>query len=99
MIHNILILKKTGELIYSKSFGTEKWDDILTCGFISATFSFTENIFGASIHDIGLGPYQILFESLKNGELIIIAFIDKNDSIISIRKTLIELRDEISANC
>lgn len=93
MIHNILILRQSGENIYHKNFGETTWNETLTSGFISATFNFTQNTFGAEIQDIELGKFRVLFEAGNN--LILVVFFDKYDSIINVRETLIELKNTI----
>ncbi|MFX1278407.1 MAG: hypothetical protein ACFFA3_03270 [Promethearchaeota archaeon] len=93
MILAILILKRTGENICSRSYGPTKWDETLTSGFISATFDFTQKTFGTEIQDIELGPYRISFELTK--DFIIVAFYEKSDSIINIQEKLLELKDNI----
>jgi len=93
MILSILILKRTGENLCSRAFGTGKWSETLTSGFISATFNFTQKTFGTEINDIELGPYRLLFE-LTN-DIIIVAFYEKTDSIINVQKKLSELREII----
>lgn len=93
MILSILILKRTGENLCSRTFGTEKWSETLTSGFISATFNFTQQTFGSEINDIELGPYRLLFEPTE--DIIIVAFYEKTDSIINIKKKLNELKEII----
>ncbi|MFW9878723.1 MAG: hypothetical protein ACFFG0_37065, partial [Candidatus Thorarchaeota archaeon] len=93
MILAILILKRTGENICSRTYGTTKWNETLTSGFISATFDFTQKTFGTEIQDIELGPYRILFE--LTDDFIIVAFYEKSDSIINIQNKLIDLKQTI----
>jgi hypothetical protein len=93
MIHNILILRITGENLYHKNFSNTSWNETLTSGFISAAFNFTQNTFGACIQDMELGPYRLLFEQGDN--IILVVFFDKYDSIINVRETLIELKETI----
>lgn len=108
MIHNILILKRSGENLFSKSFAAEeqeeeviKWNDTLTSGFISAMFGFTQKTFQADINDVEVGPFRVLFESAgddeeDNTELIICAFFDRQDSIINVREKLSKLKKVVS---
>ncbi|MBN1802987.1 MAG: hypothetical protein JW891_15870 [Candidatus Lokiarchaeota archaeon] len=94
MIHSILILKKTGENIFSKTFGENAWNETLTSGFISAAFSFTQMSFKADIEEIELGPIRLFFEIGEN--FIVTAFFDKADSIINVRQRLRKIRDYIT---
>ncbi|MGV9199313.1 MAG: hypothetical protein ACOC44_09865 [Promethearchaeia archaeon] len=105
MIHNILVLRRSGENLFSKSFPAEehkeeviKWNDTLTSGFISAMFGFTQKTFKADINDVEIGPFRVLFESAgeNNSELIICAFFDRQDSIISVRERLLKLKEIIN---
>ena len=96
MIQTILVLKRSGENICSKTYGNTKWNETLTSGFISAAFNFTEKTFGSEIDDIELGPFKVLFE--VTDDVILVAFTDKTDSIINIREKLIEIRDIIYEN-
>jgi len=93
MIQTILILKKSGENICSKTYGNQSWSETLTSGFISAVFNFTQATFGENIQDMELGPYRILFEFTE--DIIIVAFFEKSDSIINIRERLIKLKNTI----
>jgi predicted regulator of Ras-like GTPase activity (Roadblock/LC7/MglB family) len=93
MIQTILVLKRTGENICSKTYGDAKWNETLTSGFISAAFNFTEKTFGSEIDDIELGPYKVLFE--VTDDIILVAFTEKSDSIINIREKLIEIKEII----
>ncbi|MFO8017670.1 MAG: hypothetical protein R6U96_03485 [Promethearchaeia archaeon] len=108
MIHNILILKRSGENLFGKGFPTEKheediikWNDTLTSGFISAMFGFTQKTFKADINDIEIGPFRVLFESAGESEedsddLILAAFFDRQDSIINVREKLLKLKKIIN---
>ncbi|MFW9824213.1 MAG: hypothetical protein ACFFE4_14815 [Candidatus Thorarchaeota archaeon] len=93
MILAILILKRTGENICSRIYGSTQWNETLTSGFISATFDFTQKTFGTEIQDIELGPYRILFE--LTDDFIVVAFYEKTDSIINIKKKLTGIRETV----
>lgn len=91
MILNVLILRKTGENICTRKYSSNKFEDTLTSGFISAAFNFTRESFGAEIKDIELGPYKIMFD--LQGELITAILFEHSDSIIHIQKILDEIKD------
>ncbi|MHA1527318.1 MAG: hypothetical protein ACTSQD_09815 [Promethearchaeota archaeon] len=93
MIHNILILRKSGENLYHKNFRNTSWNETLTSGFILDTFNFTQSTFGECLQDMELGPYRVLFE--QGDSIILVVFFDKYDSIINVRETLIELKETI----
>lgn len=88
-------MKKSGEPVFTKHYGEYKLDEVVTCGFLSATLSFTNSTFGANINDIEIGPYRIIFDTDKSIQFVVIALMDSSDSIISIRKKLIEIKNEI----
>lgn len=94
MLHYILILNKSSGLqIYSKYYGNQEFNEVLTSGFISAIYNFGKELFGGGLHDIELGPFRVLFESNRGDQIVIIALLDKSDSIINIRQRLVELND------
>lgn len=95
MIHSILILRRSGEKIYNRNYSEIAWNEILTSGFISALFNFTQELFKADIQDLELGPYRLLFESEKDENLIFAAIFDKIDSIINVKENLMNLKEEI----
>jgi hypothetical protein len=90
MILSILILKRTGENLCNRTFGTTEWSETLTSGFISAVINFSQKTFGSEINELELGPYRLMFEFTE--DIIIVAFFENTDSIINIRKKLRELK-------
>ncbi|MHA1300221.1 MAG: hypothetical protein ACTSO9_12440, partial [Candidatus Helarchaeota archaeon] len=64
-------------------------------GFFSAFFNFTQNLCGADVQDIELGPYRILFEIVEE-ELILVVIFDKSDSIINVQQKLMKIKDIVS---
>lgn len=97
MIHSVLILKRTGEKIFHHNFSKIAWNEILTSGFISAMFNFTQKLFKADIQDIEIGRFRLLFESKKEQDLIFMVIFDKVDSIIGIQEKLTELKKKVSS--
>ena len=95
MIYNILVIKKTGEHIFTQSFKEQYWNDDLVSGFISAAFMFSQTTFGANIDTIDVGPFRVLFE--PGDEFLSVAFFDQTDSIINIRQKLRKLNKIIEA--
>ncbi|MHA1280081.1 MAG: hypothetical protein ACTSQ8_23050 [Candidatus Helarchaeota archaeon] len=91
MIQTFLILKRTGENIYKKSFGFIDMDETVMSGFFSAFFTFTQSLCKADIQDIELGQYRILFDTVED-ELILCVIFDKADSIISVHHFLSNLK-------
>lgn len=98
MIHTILILKKeSGLKVWNKSYSEViNWDEYLTSGLISAILNFSQEIFGADVYDIELGPYKMLFDSESENSILVAVF-DKYDSIINISEKLGMLRKELES--
>ncbi|TXT63415.1 MAG: hypothetical protein BAJALOKI1v1_730013 [Promethearchaeota archaeon] len=98
MIHSILILKRSGEKIYHRNYSDIAWNEILTSGFVSAIFNFTQELFKADIQDIEIGRFKLLFESEREQDLIYTIIFDKIDSIINIKQKLEQLKKEVESN-
>ena len=96
MIQYILILKRSGGNIYEKNFGQIEMDETIMSGFFSAFFSFTQNLCGADVQDIELGPFRILFE-VVGVELILAIIFDKSDSVLTVEQKLVELKNIVQA--
>lgn len=94
MIQHFLIMKRTGENIYQKSFGEIDVDETIMSGFFSAFFTFTQSLFKADVQDMDLGPYRILFEVVGE-ELILVIMFDRSDSILNVQQILIEIKNII----
>ena len=97
MIHLFLILKRTGQNVYKKSFGTIDMNEDLMSGFFSAFFIFAQTSFGFDFQDIRIADYRIIFETLEDN-LIIAALFDEKDSIINIKLKLKEIIDMLIAD-
>ena len=97
MIQYFMILKRSGENIYKKSFGKIDMDETVMSGFFSAFFTFTQSLCGADIQDVELGPYRMLFEIVGQALILSVIF-DKSDSIINVQRKLHELRDIIKSD-
>ncbi len=97
MIHNFLILKRSGQNIYKSAIGgsTVDMEETIMAGFFSAFFSFTQKLCGADVQDIELGPYRMLFEIVED-DLILVVIFDKADSIISVQQKLLNLKNIIA---
>jgi predicted regulator of Ras-like GTPase activity (Roadblock/LC7/MglB family) len=96
MIQNFLIMRRTGENIYKKSFRSIDMDETVMSGFFSAFFTFTQHLCGADLDDIELGPYRMLFEAVGK-DLILVIIFDKSDSIINVHQKLTEIRTIIES--
>lgn len=97
MIQYFLLLKRTGENIYKKSFGKIDMDETVMSGFFSAFFTFTQSLLNVDVHDIELGPFRIMFE-VAGKKVILAAIFDKADSIINVQQKLIKIKEVINTN-
>ncbi|MFX0070135.1 MAG: hypothetical protein ACFFAO_03505 [Candidatus Hermodarchaeota archaeon] len=93
MLYSILILRKSGEPIFTKFFGdASKWNETLTCGLISALYHFANEVLSAKIEDIEVESYRILLEFEEDINLIFVALFDHYDSFVGIKKKLQDLK-------
>lgn len=93
MIHSIIILKKSGEPIFGKTFGkVATWNDTLASGLISAIYHFTRELLNSNIEEFEIESYKILFESDNDMNILLVAFFDKYDSMINVKTKLKDLK-------
>ncbi len=97
MIQYFLLLKRTGENIYKKSFGQIDMDETVMSGFFSAFFTFTQSLLNADVQDIEIGHFRILFE-VAGKKIILAAIFDKADSIINVQQKLVKIKGIINQN-
>ncbi len=79
MIHNFYILKKSGECIIHRKYGSLETDENLVSGFLSAMFSFGRNISGRNIESVLLDDKKFVY--VCNEEVIFAAYTDRDDMI------------------
>lgn len=79
MIHNVYIMKRSGECIISRKYGSLKVDEDLVTGFLSAILNFSEQLDGERVESIVMGNKKFVYTGM--GDVIFIAYADKNDPV------------------
>lgn len=82
MIRNILLMKH-GVPLFNEYFGkchTIMKDDLLMSGFLDAISSFSQQVFGSSVEQVGLENYTILIRR-NNDDLVTVFICDKKDDL------------------
>lgn len=79
MIHNIYIMKRSGECLISRKYGSLEVDDDLVTGFLSAILNFGEQIDGERVESIIMGNKKFVYTIMN--DIIFIAYADKDDPV------------------
>lgn len=79
MIHNFYLLKKSGECIIHRKYGSLETDEHLVSGFLSAMFSFGRSISGCNIESVLLDDKK--FTYVINDDIILAAYTDRDDLV------------------
>lgn len=66
MIHNVYIIRKSGECLLSKSYGSKLLDEGLISGFLSALQSFASEVSKDSIKTIRTGNIKFIYGAAKD---------------------------------
>jgi hypothetical protein len=93
MIHNFYLLKKSGECIIHRKYGSLETDENLVTGFLSAIFSFGRNISGCNIESVLMDDKKFIY--VINGDAIFAAYTDRDDVV---KDKLEELSQEFTKN-
>lgn len=79
MIHNVYIMRKSGECLISRKYGSLEADDDLVTGFLSAILNFGEQIGGERVESIIMGNKKFVYTVMN--DIIFIAYADKDDPV------------------
>lgn len=79
MIHNFYLLKKSGECVVHRKYGSLETDENLVTGFLSAMFSFGRNISGCNIESVLMEDKKFVY--VINGDVILAAYADRDDMV------------------
>lgn len=79
MIHNVYVMRRSGECLISRKYGSLEADEDLVTGFLSAILNFGEQIDGERVESIIMGSKKFVYTAI--GDLIFIAYADKDDSV------------------
>ena len=78
-IHNVLILKSSGQNIFSWTQIAFNLDDDLLSSFTSAIFTFTQELGEKSIHVLDMENLKFLYAYEQEYDLILAMGIDRDD--------------------
>ncbi|MHA1410096.1 MAG: ADP-ribosylation factor-like protein [Candidatus Odinarchaeia archaeon] len=92
MIHNVYIIKKSGECLLSKSYGSKMLDEGLISGFLSALQSFVSEVSGDAIKVIRTGNVKFIYGVGK--DLIFVFSTSEDEDDKQIQEKIANLRDE-----
>nr|MDO8079869.1 hypothetical protein [Candidatus Freyarchaeota archaeon] len=79
MIHNFYLLKKSGECIIHRKYGSLETDEHLVSGFLSAMFSFGRSISGCNIESVLLDDKKFIY--VIKDDIILAAYTDRDDMV------------------
>jgi ABC-type uncharacterized transport system fused permease/ATPase subunit len=79
MIHNFYLLKKSGECLLHRKYGSLETDEHLVTGFLSAMFSFGRTISGCNIESVLLDDKK--FTYVIKDDIILAAYTDRDDVV------------------
>lgn len=79
MIHNFYLLKKSGQCIIHRKYGSLDTDEHLVSGFLSAMFSFGRSISGCNIESVLLDDKKFVY--VIKDDIILAAYTDRDDVI------------------
>ncbi|MFX1465765.1 MAG: hypothetical protein ACFFA5_04770 [Promethearchaeota archaeon] len=78
-IHNVLILKSSGQNVFSWTQRSFNLDDDLLSSFTSAIFTFTQELGEKSIHVLDMENLKFLYAYEQENDLILAMGIDRDD--------------------
>jgi small GTP-binding protein len=91
MIHNVYIIKKSGECLLSKSYGSKSLDEGLISGFLSALQSFVSEVSGDAIKVIRTGNIKFIYGVGQDLIFVFSTSEDEDDKLI--QEKITALRD------
>jgi hypothetical protein len=97
MIHNVYILKKTGESLIHGYYGSIEVDETLITGFLSAISTFAEEIGAESVETLVMKNMKFVYAmdtSLPDDPLIFAVSVDREEDEQKIKEILIEVKEK-----
>lgn len=93
MIHNLMVLTKSGITIYYKQYSPDSFikNQVMVSAFFSAMFSFSNNLTGKALDLLRMGNRQFLVK--ESPDLLFIALIDSDDDLNETNGRLDYLKD------
>ncbi|MHA1333942.1 MAG: ADP-ribosylation factor-like protein [Candidatus Odinarchaeia archaeon] len=91
MIHNVYIIRKSGECLIAKSYGSIKLDEGLISGFLSALQSFVAELSGDKIRSIKTGNVKFIYGGAE--DLIFVFCVSQDEDEKNIEQKIAAVRD------
>jgi hypothetical protein len=99
LIHNVYILKKTGESLLHGYYGSIEVDESLITGFLSAISSFAEEIGAESVESLVMKNMKFVYslETTTPDPIIFAVCIDREEDSKKIEFVLRKIKDKFMA--
>ena len=97
MIHNVYILRKTGESLIHGYYGSIEVDETLITGFLSAISTFAEEIGAESVESLVMKNMKFVYAmdaSLPEDPIIFAVSVDREEDEQKIKDILIEIKEK-----
>ncbi|MFX1518757.1 MAG: hypothetical protein ACFFCD_02385 [Promethearchaeota archaeon] len=97
MIHNVYILKKTGESLIHGYYGSIEVDEALITGFLSAISSFAEEIGAESVESLVMKNMKFVYAmdtSIPGDPIIFAVSVDREDDEKIIKDILVKIKEK-----
>lgn len=96
MIHNVYILKKTGESLIHGYYGSIKVDETLITGFLSAISTFAEEIGAESVESLVMKNMKFVYalDTSTPEPIIFVVSVDREEDERKIKNILLKIKDK-----
>ena len=97
MIHNVYILKKTGESLIHGYYGSIEVDDTLITGFLSAISTFAEEIGAESVESLVMKNMKFVYamdKSIPEEPIIFAVSVDREEDELKIKDILVSIKEK-----
>lgn len=90
MIHHVYIIKRSGECLFSKSYGAKLLDEGLISGFLSALQSFVTEVSGEVIKIIRTGNIKFIYGVAKDLIFVLATSEDEDEELAQQKITVLK---------
>jgi hypothetical protein len=97
LIHNVYILKKTGESLIHGYYGSIEVDETLITGFLSAISSFAEEIGAESVESLVMKNMKFVYAmdtSIPEDPIIFAVSVDREEDDSKIKDILVKIKEK-----
>ncbi|MFX1598163.1 MAG: ADP-ribosylation factor-like protein [Promethearchaeota archaeon] len=91
MIHNVYIIRKSGECLVSRAYGSIALDEGLISGFLSALQSFVAEVSGDRIRSIKTGNVKFIYGGF--GDVLFVFCVSQDEDETEIQEKIAAVRD------